>query len=124
MKAALFCVLVLAVAITWATPLDDYVNAPDPTYTYNVLLYLTPLCNFTLLIHLLQLVKQWKGLGFTAYAINLTSQTWLTAQDSSQPVWYHWLTICIPDKVREPYIRINNMGNYLKLFPPTFHQPT
>lgn len=60
---------------------DDYVNMPDPTYKWH-------------------LAGQISRNGFTAYFINMTSQTWLTAADSSQPVWFHWLTVCIPDQVR------------------------
>jgi hypothetical protein len=34
----------------------------------------------------------------------MTSQTWLTAADTNQPVWMHWLMVCIPDEVRIYYI--------------------
>ena len=40
-----------------ATPLDDYVNKPDPTYKYTIL-------------------SKHKGVGYTLYTINMTSQTW------------------------------------------------
>ena len=63
------------------SPQDDYVNKPDPTYKWH-------------------LAGQKTGDGYTAYFINMTSQTWLTAADSSRPVWYHWLTVCIPNNVR------------------------
>lgn len=43
-----------------STPLDDYVNKPDPTYKYE------------------DLGNPWKGDGYTSYFINLTSQTWLS----------------------------------------------
>lgn len=40
-----------------ATPLDDYVNRPDPTYKYEIL-------------------EAFEGPGYTLYNINMTSQTW------------------------------------------------
>ena len=43
-----------------STPLDDYVNKPDPTYRYE------------------DLGNPFKGEGYTSYFINLTSQTWLS----------------------------------------------
>lgn len=42
-----------------ATPLDDYVNKPDPTYKYELIG--DPETND----------------GYTTYYVNLTSQTWL-----------------------------------------------
>jgi len=63
------------------TPLDDYVNAPDPTYHWTL--------NGSFR----------SDLGFRAYNIDLTSQTWLTPQDVDRPVWRHWLTVCVPDFV-------------------------
>ena len=39
------------------------------------------------------------GHGFTAFQIDLTSQTWLTTEQSDRSVWKHWLTICLPTKV-------------------------
>lgn len=62
------------------TALDKYVQAPDPTYKY-------------------ELVKTVQGPGYTAYMIDLTSQTWRTAAEVSQPVWRHWLTVVKPDTV-------------------------
>ena len=45
------------------TPLDDYVAAPDDTYKWVDM-------NITI-----------DGPGWTAYLVNLTSQTWLTSDD-------------------------------------------
>jgi len=61
------------------TPLDDYVNAPDPTYKW------TLNSSFSSL------------LGYKGYNIDLISQTWMTAKETNAPVWRHWLTICVPD---------------------------
>ena len=40
-----------------ATPLDDYVNKPDPTYRYDV-------------------IGKLRGPTYTLYTVNMTSQTW------------------------------------------------
>ena len=57
----LLCVAAV-LASSSATPLDDYVNMPDPTYEFRYLG--TP----------------WKGDGYTSYFINLTSQMWLSRE--------------------------------------------
>ncbi len=63
------------------TALDRYVAKPDPTYTYN-------------------LAKTIEGEGYTAYIIDLTSQTWRSPDEVDRPVWKHWLSIVKPDEVR------------------------
>jgi PhoPQ-activated pathogenicity-related protein len=40
-----------------------------------------------------------QGDVYTAFLLNMTSQNWLTAADSSQPVWSHILTVCVPHNV-------------------------
>ncbi len=62
------------------TALDRYVQKPDPSYRY-------------------ELVRKIAGEGYTAYVLDLTSQTWRTASEVDRPVWKHWLTIIKPDKV-------------------------
>eukprot|EP01087_Luapelamoeba_hula_P008771 TRINITY_DN2216_c0_g2_i1.p1 TRINITY_DN2216_c0_g2~~TRINITY_DN2216_c0_g2_i1.p1 ORF type:complete len:502 (-),score=51.58 TRINITY_DN2216_c0_g2_i1:46-1551(-) len=70
--------LLSAVAVS-ATPLDDYVNAPDPYYSW-------------------RLNSTFNGLlGYKVYVLELTSQMWLTKNQSSSPIWRHWLTVCVPD---------------------------
>ena len=44
------------------TELDDYVNAPDDTYSY-------------------KLIYEYEGDGFTTYYLNMTSQKWLTGKE-------------------------------------------
>lgn len=95
MKASLF-LLFLLFAIGYSTPLDDYVNKPDPTYKYE------------------DLGDPDHEDGFTAYYINLTSQTWLSStikcvykyfscyiieNDVDRSVWWHYLVIFVPEKV-------------------------
>ena len=64
----LACSLVVALQVSLrsvsveSTPLDDYVNKPDPTYKYE------------------DLGNPYKGEGYTSYFINLTSQTWLSGK--------------------------------------------
>ncbi len=77
------------------TPLDDYVNAPDSTYKWEDL-------NITL-----------DGPGWTAYVVNMTSQSWLTSADwdfaprddgsraGASPVWWHYLAIIVPHNYGE-----------------------
>lgn len=56
----LVLVVVMAVQRTTATPLDDYVNAPDHHYSWS------------------KLPWEHRGPDFTIYALNMTSQKWLT----------------------------------------------
>jgi hypothetical protein len=52
--------LVLLLQPATATPLDDYVNTPDSHYTWSKLNW------------------EHRGPDYTLYAINITSQKWLT----------------------------------------------
>ena len=63
------------------TALDRYVAAPDPAYRY-------------------ELVKTMPGSGYTAFVLDMTSQSWRTAAELDRPVWKHWLTIIRPDTVK------------------------
>jgi PhoPQ-activated pathogenicity-related protein len=77
-----FAILVLlvltSVQITFATPLDDYVAEPDTSYKYTV-------------------VNTVKGLGYTAYILDMQSQTWRKSSEVDRTIWQHWLTIIKPD---------------------------
>jgi PhoPQ-activated pathogenicity-related protein len=72
------------------TALDRYVKRPDPTYAY-------------------QVVNTVKGDGYTAFVVELTSQTWRKETEVDRTVWKHWLTIVKPDKVEKTtgYLFIN-----------------
>jgi PhoPQ-activated pathogenicity-related protein len=74
-RSVLIAILVLTTA-GWATagPLVDYVQPPDPSYTYEIQSTIS-------------------GPGYTAYVVRMTSQTWRGI------VWWHWLTIVKPDTV-------------------------
>ena len=71
--------LVLARAgIAVGTPLDDYVAAPDSSFTYSVANTIT-------------------DSGYTAYVMDMTSQTWRTPAEVDRTLWQHWLTIIVPN---------------------------
>jgi len=77
---AVLAVLVLATAqLTFATALDDYVAAPDASYRYS-------------------LANTVAGKGYTAYVLDMTSQSWRSKKEVNKTVWQHWLTIIKPDK--------------------------
>lgn len=59
------------------TALDEYVQAPDPAYQY-------------------ELVRQQESEAGMIYTIKMTSQTWLTTNEVNNPTWWHWLTIHRP----------------------------
>ena len=61
--------------------LDDYVAKKDDTYSW-------------------KLVKTIPGDGYTAFVVDLKSQTWRTTADVNRTVWQHWLTIVKPDGVK------------------------
>lgn len=80
-NAAAVLLLLAALPLAAAdTALDRYVRKPDATYKY-------------------ELVKTVPGAGYTAYVIDLTSQTWRTPAEVDRTVWKHWLTIVKPDQV-------------------------
>jgi len=63
------------------TALDRYVEAPDPSYRY-------------------ELAATVPGNGYTASVIDMTSQTWRAPGEVDRPVWKHWLTVITPAEVR------------------------
>ncbi len=62
------------------TPLDRYVKAPDSHYKY-------------------ELVRTIPGDGYTAYVLDMTSQSWRSPSEVDRTVWKHWLTIIKPNTV-------------------------
>ena len=63
----------------WATEtaLDRYVAKADPNYHYT--LYHTQ-----------------RGIGFTAYFIEMTSQQWRSASEVDRPIWTHEVALVVP----------------------------
>jgi len=70
-----------AVAGQKETALDRYVAAPDPSFKY-------------------ELLQTQPGNGYTAYVLNMVSQTWRSAAEVDRPVWRHLVTIIKPSKVQ------------------------
>src|SRR6266850_8051417 len=62
------------------TALDRYVAKPDTNYSF-------------------RLDHSVKGDGYTTHYVDMISQSWLTTNEVNRPLWQHWLTIVVPDKV-------------------------
>lgn len=62
-------------------PFEAYVAAPDTAYRY-------------------ELRNTIKGEGFTTYILYMQSQRWLTEKEVKDPLWWHWLTVVVPDEVK------------------------
>jgi PhoPQ-activated pathogenicity-related protein len=62
------------------TALDRYIAAPDPHYAY-------------------RLAKTVPGEKFTAYLLEMASQSWLTTQEVDRTLWTHWMTVIKPDTI-------------------------
>jgi PhoPQ-activated pathogenicity-related protein len=65
---------------THPTALDRYVAAPDSSYAWNMAISL-------------------RDESATGYALNLTSQTWLTTNEVNRTEWKHWLLVVKPDNL-------------------------
>eukprot|EP01091_Cochliopodium_minus_P020808 TRINITY_DN920_c0_g2_i1.p1 TRINITY_DN920_c0_g2~~TRINITY_DN920_c0_g2_i1.p1 ORF type:complete len:505 (+),score=132.03 TRINITY_DN920_c0_g2_i1:1-1515(+) len=76
-----FLLAVLLFVVCYSTPLDDYVNAPDPYQSY-------------------KLIDVISGPGYYAYMLNVTSQKWLDEKQVNNPIWWHYLAVCVPDDLR------------------------
>ena len=66
---------------TGPTALQEYVDAPDDTYSWKIL-------------------KKQNVDGATIFVVDLKSQTWRTKADVDRTVWQHWLTIIKPDTAK------------------------
>jgi len=65
-----------------AFPLKEYVMAGDEAFDYTI-------------------TDTLSGDGWKAYTIRMVSGTWLTENEVDHPTWWHWLTIIIPEQVKE-----------------------
>ncbi len=68
-------------SMTEMTALDRYVAAPDPSFHFK----------------LLQSQTSPKG---TLHILEMTSQTWRSAEEVNHPEWKHWIAIAIPKEVK------------------------
>lgn len=69
---SLFVLINFGAKELYATPLDDYVNAPDPHYSYSLL-------------------KLYEMPGYKIYVLNMTSQKWLDETVTTKPIWYFFI---------------------------------
>ena len=75
--------LPLFLSVLTASPLDDYVNQPDPHYSY-------------------KLLAVYDNIGYKVVVLNMTSQKWLDETFTTNPIWWHYLCITVPDKITRP----------------------
>jgi len=66
-----------SLAYSGETALDRYVAKPDPAFGWSV-------------------AKTIPGDGWTAFVLDLKSQTWRSKDEVDRPIWQHWLTIVKP----------------------------
>lgn len=79
-------VLIFLLALTgnaFTTPLDDYVNEPDPHYNYT-------------------LITTQQEVDFKVYIINMTSQKWMDETYVKSPIWWHYVSLIVPEKLTRP----------------------
>ena len=70
------------------SPLQHYVELEDPAYGYvetGQRFRLTEDLHGSALSH-----------AVSVTVLNMTSQSWLTPADSSQPIWWHLMVVCVP----------------------------
>lgn len=69
-----------------ATPLWDYVHKDDGKFSW----YQQP--------------QVWSNSSdyYTGYWLNMTSQQWLTPEDSSRSIWWHNVFVCVPKVIKDP----------------------
>ncbi|CAF0930820.1 unnamed protein product [Brachionus calyciflorus] len=92
----LFCLIgfFLTICLNYkvtSTPIDDYVNTPDPFYSYN-------------------LIKTYSEPGYKLYVLNMTSQKWLNESFVNRPIWWHYLSITVPDKIKKQDVALLWIG--------------
>jgi len=62
-------------------PFQEYISKIDPSYKY-------------------ELKQTQKAEDYTAYTLKMTSQTWLSDEQTRDTLWWHWLTIVVPNNVQ------------------------
>jgi PhoPQ-activated pathogenicity-related protein len=63
------------------SPLESYVTSRDKTTTWETL-------------------DTIGGEGHTTYILRMISQKWLSEEEVKDPVWWHWLTVVVPDSLQ------------------------
>ena len=73
--------LLLAAALgAQSTPLEEYVRAEDPSFSWHN-------------------AGEIAGDGYVAHVLEMTSQSWVTPQPADRTVWRHWLIVYRPEEV-------------------------
>ncbi|MCD4710310.1 MAG: PhoPQ-activated pathogenicity-related family protein [Bacteroidales bacterium] len=63
-------------------PLKAYVKTEDKAFSYEI-------------------IATVQGESWTEYRVYMVSGTWLTQKEVDEPEWWHWLTMVVPDELRE-----------------------
>ena len=74
-------------------PLQAYVETADDAFRYEI-------------------SETVRGEAWTEYRVYLVSGTWLTKQEVDEPEWWHWLTMVVPDELRETESLIHIGGGW------------
>ena len=70
-----------AVPIVDQSPLETYINKEDPAFSY-------------------EKIAEFPQEGYTVHILKMTSQRWLTEEEVEDPLWWHWMTLVVPDEVK------------------------
>lgn len=100
----LLALVALPVFAAGPTALDRYVAAPDSNFKY-------------------ELARTAAGRGYTQFVYDLTSQKWRSEKDVNHPLWHHWLTIIVPDKVDKSTGFLYLTGGSIESGPPEQPDP-
>lgn len=76
--------LLIAQQLPARTALDDYIEAPDDSYRWEV-------------------VSETQIDGMKIVVIDMVSQTWRSEDEVNRTQWQHWLKLAIPDNVTSPF---------------------
>jgi PhoPQ-activated pathogenicity-related protein len=63
------------------TALDDYVERPDDSFSWKI-------------------IKTSTSDKARTFVLDMNSQTWRTKDEVDRPVWQHWITVVVPEKVK------------------------
>lgn len=80
-RILLWTLLLCSTCTIYGTPLDDYVSAPDPHYSWT-------------------LIKSSKTETTQLFQLQLISQKWRTDKEVDRPLWIHELTIAVPKDLK------------------------
>lgn len=83
------------------TPLDEYIAKVDLSYTWKP-------------------IRKEQAQGITVSTIELTSQRWLSTNEVNEPIWWHWLVVYRPERVKyeTAVLFINGGSNRRDRLPP------